>query len=236
MENEEDKLAWYEWLFVPYFIPATIVDAIIKLIEKKLKKQKRISICALGERQTGKTIWLKYLQTGKIINNLGQTPGSIDFKPFDLKIEGDRIVHIEKGKDIGGEKDNRKNFWKDLVEKSDIVCYFVNIRDFLCKQEYHDNVIGGLDLVADFLKPTQKDSASKAKPKTKLPFIVLSYADELKKISVSESDAREKFTSELKNLKFKNFKKNTILVNLLDQNCQNELKKRIFKTFCNDEK
>jgi len=222
MSNSDD-LKWYEWVLIFPFIP---IFLIIGLIEESLKKKKRIAICALGEHLTGKTCWLTYLRTKEILKEYTQT-GINDFPPFDLLLENDRTIHIEAGTDIGGEKENRSIFYKDFINKSDVICYFVDIKRFLDDFKYQRKALGGIDLVADFIKDTQKKSP-------KMPFIILSHSDELKDIKYSKEKAGEEFRGLLKGSKYKLFLKNIIFANLMSEDSQKEITELIFKSFTND--
>jgi len=203
----------------------TNVGKLYTIIEAFLKSKKQVHICALGEKQTGKTLWLTYLRTGKIPKEYKET-GVSDFEAFDLNLDEDRTVHIDSGTDIGGEKSNRKEFHKDWVEKSDIICYFVNITKFLSNNAYRKEVKGGIDLVADLLK----DSKRRRK---KMPFIILSYADELVKNSNYKTEVQGEvaFKSHFNDNKFKLFMQNTLLTDLTNPKRQKEIKNKIFKTF-----
>lgn len=230
-KKSENDFKWYQWGRLLLLWPFLVID----WIRDKLRKKPCISICALGERQTGKTLWLKFLQTGKIPNETKQTNVD-DFDAFDLFFEGDRELHVEKGTDIGGERSNRKAFYKDFIAKSDVICYFINIIDYLSyddKNKYFITAKSGLDFVADLYIEAIKDSK---KNRAKLPIIILSYADRLKTIGLTEEQALEKFKATINEKKFKIFIKNLYLVDLTNIESQKKLKDKIFKNFCNDEK
>jgi GTPase SAR1 family protein len=80
-------------------------------------------IAVLGARNTGKTTLFNYITTGTLTEKYNQTVIPEETKKRRFKLHG-RDIKIKKSRDVGGSKDDYRQ-WKAQLVESDLVFYLV---------------------------------------------------------------------------------------------------------------
>lgn len=168
-------------ILVVWFIPVIIVAAVAGLvigavfIIKKPNKpefddaqqgKQSIKICALGERDTGKTRWYKYIKEGKLPTRDDETPTKIPYSEFSFSLQNGKTIHIARGYDYSGERGNQDLLYRRLADENDIIFYFINLKEYIENEENRKDVNSGIDIVIG----RENDR--------KLIYLVLTHADE----------------------------------------------------------
>lgn len=86
------------------------------------KKLKNAKIVLLGASGAGKTTLIKFLETGKTVEEDPNTTLGIDIRKKPIKIDGWSLSTI----DIGGQELYQKTFWNLGLSQSDAVVYLID--------------------------------------------------------------------------------------------------------------
>ncbi len=100
-----------------------------------LKNLKGSHVAVLGTTQTGKTTFLKFLETGEIKKDYVPTQSMEKTKK--VEIEG---VYFSVN-DVGGTIEASKQDWLELIEESKYIIYFMNIDKLLSKNKKQKKVV-----------------------------------------------------------------------------------------------
>ena len=93
-----------------------------RLLSKFSTKRREAKITLLGPSGAGKTTLVKYLETGRPVEENPKTTLGIDIRRTPIKIDG----WIFRAIDIGGQELYQKTFWALGVEQADAVIFVID--------------------------------------------------------------------------------------------------------------
>ena len=187
------------------------------IIFERMSLGKNASICVLGRKQTGKTLFFNGLRGLWSVEP--EETGVSRVPAFKVTIKNskgkDEVIKIKETKDIGGSEDFIASYYADLLASSTHIIYFCNIYEYMNDAEARKDVNARLEYIKKYLDDHKK--------KIESVFIVLSYGD-----MVDRKQAREVFTKYMTGESFAPFAKRLAIVNMTDRNDVEELIKNIF--------
>lgn len=203
------------------YIIIALVSAIIGgtsvIIFKKMSLGKNASICVLGRKQTGKTLFFNGLRGLWSVEP--EETGVTNIPSFKVTIKNskgeDEVIKIKETKDIGGSSNFIASYYDDLMSSSTHIIYFCNIYEYINDESARQDVNARLDYIKRYLDINNK--------KIESVFIVLSYGD-----MVDRKQAREVFTKYITGESFAPFAKRLAIVNMTDRNDVENLINAIF--------
>ena len=86
------------------------------------RKIKSAKIVVLGASGAGKTTFIKYLETGRPVEERPQTTLGIDVRKKPIKLDGWSLTTI----DVGGQDLYQKTFWNLGMNQADSVVYVID--------------------------------------------------------------------------------------------------------------
>ena len=135
--------------FIPVLIGAAIGTAAIIIAaaseDTNTEKVKGTSLGILGMPGAGKTLFLRNLQ-GRPYTKYEQTSGAEDYEPFDFCHKG-KTIRIQKGKDIGGNVENIKQYYDDFLNTKDICIFIFDLNKYIDQTNYRNEVNSRLDFI-----------------------------------------------------------------------------------------
>lgn len=164
---------------MPIFIPIIIAVAALAVgtgaavalnWDKIVIALKGKKLAVLGERKIGKTVLIKYLTTGTIIEKYEQTTGRTrtDANRLNLK---DLSLSIKRSHDVPGAKDDYR-VWRAITKEADIVMYLLRIDKLMEGDEITEKrVRDDMEHISRWLEE---------KPKEYPIFIIGTYCDRTK--------------------------------------------------------
>ncbi len=93
-----------------------------KILEKFSSSQKEARIVLLGPSGAGKTTLVRYLETGKPVEDNPKTTLGIDIRKTPIQVDNWTFRAI----DVGGQELYQKTFWALGVEQADAVIYVID--------------------------------------------------------------------------------------------------------------
>ena len=96
------------------------------------------SLGIIGMPGAGKTQFLRKLQ-GRPYTKYEQTSGAEDYEPFDFCHKG-KTIRFQKGKDIGGNVENIKQYYDDFLNTKDICIFIFDINKYIDQTNYRNEV------------------------------------------------------------------------------------------------
>lgn len=153
----------------------------------KLIFGKNMKMVVLGKAQAGKTSFYNFLKDGDP-GNPDQTPVETIIEEFDVKDSENHIMTISSVKDINGQPDYVAKYYKELVEKNDVILFFFNSKDFMTDEEYMIDVVDLIAMISIY------DTES---PKSKEVHIVPTFKDEAVSNGISDNSLKERLLNEL---------------------------------------
>lgn len=201
-------------LFIP-IIPmimlitaAVVMSGTITIIVYRHLKGKSIAI--LGMKGAGKTQMLANMRNMPY-SEYTATLNPEKYDSFTIHL-GNRDVRIAPGKDIAGGEEWIKPYYKEMIEKNDIVFFLFSATKYLNESTYNYDVRARLDFINEHIKEKE-------------PVIFATFADKLK-------DGEEAFHKIMASISGKGyealFKDNFVL---LDTRDKKELMKHLNKIF-----
>lgn len=103
------------------------------------------NIAVLGMQGAGKTQFLANIRN-ESYKDYQATIGSEGYDSFTIHL-GDRGVKIEKGKDIGGGDEYIRDYYKDLINRCDVVFFLFDSYKYLNEEKYRENVQARLEFI-----------------------------------------------------------------------------------------
>lgn len=203
------------YLTIPLFLPLlawvgiAIGSAITGLFVTGVFSKKINKLGVLGMKLSGKTTMLYKLRG---IKKIPLSTNVEKYERFEFKINGDKKIIIEKGKDIGGTK-NFMQEYRDIISNNEIIFFFFDVNKYLTEIEYKRDCNSRLD----FIYPSLSG---------KKVVIVATHAD---KQNLKNTQIRESVEECMKEKKYSSlFTTNFHILNLLNDN---EFEVFIEKTF-----
>ena len=137
----EDLLANVEpqqgWVWIPI---ASGIALIAWIIDKCCDDGKPISICILGQKESGKTTIYDWLKEGEFVPGYKQT-NTDDYEEFEYK-----GLKIAKGQDIGG-ADTYIYEYETRIKNCDICIFVFDVNKFLNDSAYRQETWVRADLI-----------------------------------------------------------------------------------------
>jgi len=173
------------------------------------KDDKANKLGILGMKDSGKTTFLNNLRG---IQTKPMTTSREKYDSFEFKLSNGKNINIEKGEDIGGDK-NYMALYKEIVKNNHVILYFFNVCRYLTEMEYLRECNSRLDFI---------DSSSV----NKKIVIIASHSDLSKN---SKQVLIEEILHQVKDKKYSHlFNDGFFVVNLTDNKEVKEVIDRIF--------
>ena len=170
---------------------------------------KNMKMVVLGKAQAGKTSFYNFLKDGDP-GNPDQTPVETIIEKFDVKDSENHIMTIPKVTDISGQSDYVAKYYKELVEKNDVILFFFNSKDFMTDEEYMIDVVDLIAMISIY------DTES---PKSKEVHIVPTFKDEAVSNGISDNSLKERLLTELnRDYRAKKYAKSSYILSMHQTN------------------
>ena len=174
----------------PILIPIIIIVASLAgtgaYMLSRPRKVKGASLAVLGMRDAGKTRFYRYLQGREYIQDIDEQTEKDEVEEFDLCLSNNHIIHIQKGHDYGGGRYFIKEYYEELVNKSDIVVFLFDIYKYFNDVEYQKET----NSIAEIINRYNKKQSNIVKLATHLDYFKTDVRDkrEIKKIKKDFND------------------------------------------------
>ncbi|UZR99850.1 hypothetical protein [Chondrinema litorale] len=176
--------------------------------------KKKIYISALGPVSSGKTTFHNYLRKTKFEDG---TIGHNDLKEIKIEIK-DKKITLSKGKDISGTEQAVKAYYKDEINKSDLIFYFLDSKKMLVDKSYVEVNIGRLNFINKINKERHKNNRAKV-------IIIASHYDSVSHIN----NARQKVWQKIEKIASEGGIQAPHFINLTDSSQLEKLKIKLFE-------
>lgn len=179
------------------------------LVDLFTNDDKEYKLGLLGMKASGKTTFLNNLRG---IKTVSKTTSKEIYTSFEFVTSNGKTIKIEKGTDIGGDK-NYMIEYRQIVQKNDVILYFFDVCRYLTEIEYLRECNSRLDFISREIK-------------NKKITIIASHSDLSKR---SEEILIEEILNRVKDKKYSNlFNNGFFVVNLIDKRGIKELIDKIF--------
>jgi GTPase SAR1 family protein len=176
---------------------------------KKLIFGKNMKMVVLGKAQAGKTSFYNFLKD-EDPGNPDQTPVETIIEKFDAKDSENHIMTISSVIDISGQWNYVAKYYKELVEKNDVILFFFNSKDFMTDEEYMIDVVDLIAMISIY------DTES---PKSKEVHIVPTFKDEAVSNGISDNSLKERLLTELnRDYRAKKYAKSSYILSMHQTN------------------
>lgn len=173
------------------------------------KDDKEYKLGLLGMKASGKTTFLNNLRGIKAVP---KTTSKESYVGFEFELSSGKTIYIDKGNDMGGDK-NYMAEYRHIVEKNDVIVYFFDVCRYLTENEYLRECNSRLDFINGGIKD-------------KKIAIIASHSDLSKR---SEEKLIEDILNLVRDKKYSNlFNNGLFVVNLTDDKEVIELIDKIF--------
>lgn len=191
------------------------------LINRKGKDQtekieKECGLGILGMQASGKTSFLSFLKKQPYSN---QQTHIDEYEPFIYKTDNGKNIKITKGKDIGGGEYLWKHHYKEIIDSSDVIFYFFDIKKYLENIEYMRECNSRLH----FLYREYNNDKNKKKR-------IILFATHKDQTNLKDNEILNQFINKIKDKEYEKLANKVEPINITDKV---ELKKVTDKTFEN---
>lgn len=168
----------------------------------------------LGMEYSGKTYFLNILRNKRSVGGTGRE----DYESFKFRLASGNEITIKKGYDMGGAKDYM-NYYKEVVNTSDVLFYFFDINKYFNDLTYQRDCNSRFFFI----------DGERFNPNTKVKKDIVVVATHRDKCLLSDSEINKKFTSVVGNKTYKEMVKNIVFINLTDNKATTEFINKVFK-------
>ena len=141
-----------------------------------------VNMAVLGMPKCGKTTWIKFLNTLKAPEDVGETYVVDEVKKYRVKVAKHRYIEIQKGLDISGTDTLVYDTYPSLVKNSEVILFLFNSCKFYNNKEYRLDVVDRIAVISEHLKDAKM---------SKDFFIVPTYKDKLQSAGYECGDFKE---------------------------------------------
>mgnify|MGYP001332576459 CR=1 FL=1 len=177
----------------------------------------KLGMAVLGMPQAGKTLWYSYLTNKEMAKH---TVDRTQVDEFTLYFPKGRQVTIRNGIDIGGNEENIRTYYSQMICNNEIVLFFFNIKSYLDDISYQRKVNSRLD----YIYTCWKKNKTGVDPSKKVS-LIMSYADLL---GNNREDGCKNALNLLRSRTFSEITKQYIIINMMDDKEKGNLKIKLF--------
>ena len=115
-----------------YWVGAGLLSALGVGTSMAYFSNKKNKLCLIGMKASGKTTLLNQLRN---VEELPEETFNEEYDSFKYILSPDKTIYIDKGVDIGGNKNYMSDYGK-LIKNNDVIFYFLNIQRYLTEIDY----------------------------------------------------------------------------------------------------
>lgn len=184
-----------------------------------LWSEERRSLGILGMQRSGKTRFLSFLRNRRYVE---KSTSRERYPKFVYKTKSGKNIEIEEGADIGGGKEYR-NYYAEIIKKSDVVFYFFDIKQYLDDTAYMRECNSRFLYILDDIGISSEEGYKKSNKK------LIFFATHKDQMGLQDDKLREKLREKLDKKKYKFITDITYFINTTDKRELEELTDKIFK-------